>query len=359
LTDTTTPTLIIGSYTAGRAAGEAGLGLTFARFDPDSLALSATGVCYAPQASISTLGPSGDRLYTVQEEAEGQVTAFALEPDGPRPLSSRPTGGGDPCYLVTDPTGRFLLTANYGTGSIVVHPILPGGSLGERTDLVTHVGTGPVADRQAGPHAHMIVPDPTGETVLAVDLGADSIFAYTLDPESGRLTLRAANRLRPGSGPRHLAFDPSGQYIYLANELDSTVSVLAYDRAAGKVAQLAVYPAAPVRPNQPSYPGGIVLAPDGRHVYVSNRGDESITAFAVSADGADLRPAGRWDCGGSWPRHLTPTPDGRVLFCANQRSGTVNAFRVDPADGSLTAGGTLAVDQPAHVLVRPPSAAGA
>ncbi|HEV2633716.1 MAG TPA: lactonase family protein [Actinocrinis sp.] len=352
MSDTTTLTLIIGSYPAGRETAVPGQGLAFARFDPDTATVTPQGGWHAPAASFSALSPAGDRLYAVREEAEGQVTAFELGQDRLRHLSTLPTGGEDPCHLAVDPSGRYLLTANYSSGSVAVHPILPDGALAERTDLVTHVGSGPVADRQAGPHAHMILPDPTGETLLAVDLGADSIYAYTLEADTGRLTLRAANRMRPGSGPRHLVFSRDGAFAYLVNELDSTVSVLSYDRGSGKIEELSVRPAAPSTPEQPNYPGGIALSPDGRHVYVSNRGEESIAVFAVSEDGGDLAPAGNWPCGGSWPRHLTLTPDGRALFCANQRSGTVTVFRVDPADGSLTATGqALEVDQPAHVLV--------
>ena len=352
MSDTTTLTLLIGSYTAGREAEVPGQGLAFARFDPDAPAVAAAGLWHAPEASFSALAPSGDRLYTVREETEGQVTAFALGEERLRHLGTLPTGGVHPCHLTVDPSGLFLLTANYGSGSVAVHSILPDGALGEQTDLVTHVGSGPVTDRQAGPHAHMVVPDPSGETLLAVDLGADSVFAYTLDPASGRLALRAANRLRPGSGPRHLAFAPGGEFAYLVSELDSTVSVLSYDRGNGKIEEISVLPAAPVTVGRPNYPGGVLLSPDGRFVYVSNRGDESITAFAVSGGGADLRPVGRWDCGGSWPRHLTPSPDGRSLFCANQRSASVTVFQIDPEEGSLTAAGThLDIDQPAHVLV--------
>lgn len=352
MSDTTTLTLIIGSYTAGREAEVPGQGLSFARLDPDTLAVRAAGEWHAPQASFSALAPAGDRLYAVREEAEGQVTAFALDDERLRHLSTVPTGGADPCHLAVDPSGRFLLTANYSSGSVAVHPILPDGALGERTDLVTHVGTGPVTERQAGPHAHMITADPSGRTLLAVDLGADSIYAYTLDTDNGHLALRAANRMRPGSGPRHLVFGRGGYFAYLANELDSTVSALSYDLESGKIGETAVLPTAPSSPDRPNYPGGIVLSPDGRHVYVANRGDESITAFAVSEDGAELTPAGRWDCGGSWPRHLTLTPDGRALFCANQYSGNVAVFAVDAESGALTqTGQSLAVDQPAHVLV--------
>ncbi len=354
MAETDTLTLFIGCYTGGPGQDGPGHGVVVARFAPDTLAFETVGGEPVPDASYSVLAPSGGLLYAVREQAEGQVTAFAFgdDPAGLRQLGSRPSGGGEPCHLSTDPAGRYLLTANYGSGSVAVHPILPDGSLGELTDLVTHTGCGPETARQAGPHAHMVLPDPTGESVLAVDLGTDSVYAYTLDAEAGRLTLLARNRLRSGSGPRHLVFHPSGEFVYLANELDDTVSVLSYERGSGLLKELANYPAAASQGTTRNYPGGIVLSPDARHVYVSNRGDDSITAFAVVDGGTALQPAGRWACGGSWPRHLALTPDGRVLFCANQRSGAVAVFRVDPADGALSAtGAAFAVDQSAHVAV--------
>jgi 6-phosphogluconolactonase len=284
----------------------------------------------------------------VQEEKPGQVATFAIDTDGNAltPLSSTSAGGDEPCFLALDASGQYLLGANYGSGNVSVHRLTADGIAGEFGDLV------PLADAAADAHAHMVLPVPFSDTILTVDLGTDTISTYTLDLTTGRLSLLAAGRLRTGTGPRHVAFHPSGAFFYLANEYDNSVSVCSYDAACGEVKELAVHEAAPMPDGERSYPGGIVISPDGRHVYVANRGHESITAFAVIDDGADLRPAGRWGSGGSWPRHLTFAPDGRFLFCANQRAGSVTAFQVDPAEGRLTAiGAAISLPFPAHVLV--------
>lgn len=345
--------LLIGRYTQDDAAGDPATGITVASFDPENLEFTVTGSAIAHNASFLAFGPDKTRLYAVQEEKPGQVGTFAIDADGnaPTPLSSTSCGGDEPCFLSLDASGQYLLGANYGSGNVSVHRLTDNGLAdngiaGDFCDLV------PLADAASGPHAHMVLPVPFSDTILTVDLGTDTISTYALDLTTGRLSLLAASRLRPGTGPRHVAFHPTGAFFYLANEYDNSVSVCSYDAASGEVKELAVHEAAPMPDGERNYPGGIVISPDGRHVYVGNRGHESITAFAVVDDGADLRPAGRWGSGGSWPRHLTFAPDGRFLFCANQRAGSVTAFQVDPADGRLIAtNAAISLPFPAHVLV--------
>ena len=345
--------LFIGRYTEGDAASEPAPGITVADFDPDSLTITTIGGVQLPEASFLALSPSGDVLYAVREEGSGRVAAFLV--DGAEgtltPLGEQPTNGSYPCHLTVDPSGRYLLTANYVSGTVVVHPIEEGGRLASLSDLVQHKGSGPQADRQEGPHAHMIVPAPTGGGYLAVDLGTDSVYAYSLDSELGRFVPRAQNRMRPGSGPRHLVFHPSGQYFYLANELSNTVAVCTYDATTGVAQTLMEVSAAPNSVAGQSFPSGIALSPDGRFVYVGNRGDESVSAFEVGDNGARLSPVGRWPCGGSWPRDISLSPDGRFLFSANQRSHNVAVLTVDQATGKLTPTElSFPVYQAAHVL---------
>jgi 6-phosphogluconolactonase len=378
--------LVVGCYTEGIDAPadvrEPGHGVTVVDFSGADGSFTRVGSAYAPEASSSVLHPSGEVLYVVREdEHEGAIAAFRLasRSDGVSGealltrLGEWPTGGGWPCFISVDSTGRYLLAANYGTGNVAVQRIEKDGSLSEPVHVEQHTGSGPEADRQAGPHAHMILSDPSGAAVLAIDLGTDSVYAYDLDEASGRLTLRAQNHMEAGSGPRHLVFHPSGRLLYLANELGSTVSVCTYDAPTGRIEQVQQVPAVPVTNDadstdhtantgdtgatasdggeDPNFPAGIVLSPDGGRVYWSNRGDESIVGYRIGPDGALAEPLGRWSCGGSWPRHLTFTPDGRVLLCANQRSGNVAAFRVNPQDGSLSPlGPGLAAPGVAHVL---------
>jgi 6-phosphogluconolactonase len=346
--------LFIGRYTEGDSSPQPAPGITVADFDPDGPTITPhTGTQY-PEASFLALSPSGDVLYAVREEQAGQVAAFRIDSASGELtlLGEQPTDGSHPCYLSVDPSGRYVLSANYTSGNVAVHPVEADGQLAAASDVVQHAGYGPQMDRQEGPHAHMVTPTPSGDAYLAVDLGTDSVYAYSLDETTGQLTERTQNRMRSGSGPRHLVFHPSGRYFYLANELSNTVTVCSYDAATTAAYELMELPAAPDSEPGKSFPSGIVLSPNERFVYVGNRGDESISVFEVGDQGARLIPIGRWPCGGSWPRHLTLSPDGSFLFCANQRSENITAFQVDAPSGELSPTAlSFPVVQPAHVLV--------
>ncbi|RKT53510.1 6-phosphogluconolactonase [Saccharothrix australiensis] len=318
----------LGTYTTW-AGGGAGIGL--ASYDAATGRLRSTGVVKGvpnPSFVIS----AGRRVYAVNEQSRGTVTALDVGADGvPKVINTQSTGGADPCHLVLH--RGHVLAANYSSGSVSVHPVRADGGLGARTDLVRHQGSGPDPDRQEGPHAHQVVVDPAGEFVLAVDLGADAVFGYRLD--GGRLTRVSAARLHPGAGPRHLAFHPSGRFAYIANELDSTIVVAAYARGAltpGR--KYGTLPAgAPTTPR--NYPAEVVVSADGRFVYLSNRGHDSVAVFAVEEDGAALRLLEAVPVGGDFPRHITLDPTGKLLFASNQNSNTVTTFAVDQATGKL------------------------
>lgn len=335
----------LGTYTSW-AGGGTGLGL--AAYDPATGGLRVTGV--VPDVpNPSFVIDAGRRVYVVNEKSDGEVTALAVGADGvPKVLGSRSTGGADPCHLALH--RGFLLSANYSSGSVAVHPVLDDGALGERTDLVVHSGAGPDPDRQEGPHAHQVLPDPTGEFVLAVDLGTDSVYSYRLG-DTGRLTAVGQARLHPGAGPRHLAFHPSGKYAYIADELDSTIVVAAYDRGVltpgPKVSTLPA--GAPTSPR--NYPAEVVVSADGRFAYLSNRGHDSVAVFAVERDGAALRMVEATPVGGKFPRHITLDASGRFLLAANQNSDTVTTFAVDRATGKLRRTGTTASPIPVCVAL--------
>jgi 6-phosphogluconolactonase len=237
-----------------------------------------------------------------------------------------------------DPSGRWLMVANYNSGSLTIFPILSGGQLGPASDYVEHQGVpGPDMDRQEGAHAHMIKFDPTGRLVLASDLGLDRIFIYRLDGENGRLEPAdpAEVVMPPASGPRHFVFHPNGRFLYLANELDSTVTTCEWDGQAGRL-----------RPFQKltTLPGGyegvndvadIHLHPSGRYLYVSNRGNDSLAVFGVDAHSGLLDPLGHTLSGGLTPRGFEVDPLGEFILVANQNSNNVVTLRVDPHSGLL------------------------
>ncbi|MET9831009.1 lactonase family protein [Streptomyces sp. NPDC006385] len=324
--------LYLGTYTSVEGGGT-GIGL--ATYDPATGRITGTGtIGGVGDPSYLALHPSGRTLYAVDEREEGAVTAVRL---GDRKvLGSRSTGGAAPCHLSVHPSGRWLLSANYGTGSVAVHPIDASGALGERTDLVTH-SSPPPGPGQEGPHAHQFLTSPDGGHVLAVDLGTDTVYSYRLDQKAGTLTAVGRAQAKPGAGPRHLTFHPGGRYAYLANEADNTVAVCAYDPESGRLT---------IGDEQSTgtgsgtnYPAQIVVTPNGRYAYLANRGHDSLARYAVESDGARLRLLGTVPVAGDFPRQIALSPDGALLFAANQRSSTVSVFQIDGDSGELRLAG--------------------
>ncbi|MEV8389352.1 MULTISPECIES: lactonase family protein [unclassified Streptomyces] len=330
--------LFLGTYTSAEGGGT-GVGL--ATYDTVTGTVSGAGtVAGVEDPSYLAVHPDGTTLYTVNERQDGGVTAIALPGAGggsPTVLGTRATGGAGPTHLSVHPGGRWLLSANYTSGSVAVHPIGASGALGERTDLVTHSAP-PPGPGQRGPHAHQILTSPDGGHVLAVDLGNDTVYTYRLDTAAGTLAQVSYARLRPGAGPRHLTFHPSGAFAYLANELDNTVVVCAYDRATGELT-----------PGEPqstgagqaggNFPAQLVVTGDGAFAYLANRGHNSLTRYAVEESGARLRLLDTVPVGGDYPRQLALSPAGDLLFAANQRSNSVTVFQVDPSSGELRSAG--------------------
>ncbi|GAA3477599.1 lactonase family protein [Streptomyces yanii] len=341
-------TLLLGTYTSS-AGGGTGIGV--AGYDRSAGRITGrTTVTGVDNPSYLAMHPSGTTVYAVDEQEQGGVTAVALAADGTfRVLGTRSTGGAGPCHLSVHPSGQWLLSANYASGSVAVHPIAADGSLGERTALVAHAAPSP-GPGQDGPHAHQIVTAPDGGHVLAVDLGNDTVYTYRLGLRRGALHQVSYALLRPGAGPRHLTFHPGGRFAYLACEVDNTVVVCGYDPATGTLAPGT--PQATGTGPGTSYPAQLLVTGDGRFAYLANRGHNSLTRYAVEGGGAALRLIDTVPVGGDFPRHIAFSPDGGLLFAANQRSGTVTVFAVDRADGGLRRTGTPFV-APAAVCVLP------
>ncbi|MGW1543857.1 lactonase family protein [Streptomyces sp. NPDC002309] len=324
--------LYVGTYTSVEGGGT-GIGL--ATYDPATGRVTGTGTLTGvPDPSYLAVHPDGRTLYAVNERPDGAVTAVRTADR--TILGSRGTGGGAPCHLSVHPGGRWLLSANYTSGSVAVHPIESSGALGERADLVTHATPAP-GPGQDGPHAHQVVTSPDGGHVLAVDLGTDTVYSYRLDERNGTLREVAQAHTRPGAGPRHLTFHPGGRYAYLANELDNTVAVCAYDPATGRLT--IGEPQSTGTGAGTHYPAQILVTADGAYAFLANRGHDSLARYAVEGDGARLRLLGTVPVAGDFPRQIALSPDGRLLFAANQRSGGVSVFHVDGANGELRLAG--------------------
>ncbi len=290
--------------------------------------------------SFLNIHPNGRVLYAVNElDQAGAVSAVAIEraSGALTRLNEQPSGGGAPCYVSVDRSGRVALVANYGGGSVALLPIEPNGALAP-AHVVQHTGKGPNAERQEAPHAHCILADPSNRFALAADLGADRVFVYQLDLEgrSLRHIEEGDASMRPGAGPRHLAFHPTLPLVFVANELDSTVATLRFDSTRGALALIDARSTLPAGWTGTNYPADIHVAANGRTLYVSNRGHNSTALFSVAASTGALALEQVIPTEGDWPRNFTLHPTERWLLVANQRSNSVIVFGRDPANGRLT-----------------------
>ncbi|MFG3281069.1 lactonase family protein [Streptomyces sp. NPDC048111] len=327
----------IGSFTT---AG--GHGVTAVAVDGETGALTPLGSS-AALANPSYLVPADDGsvLYAVGESARGTAAVFDLGTDVPRPLGEPvPVEGAGPTHLAL--AAGHLLTANYDSGSVTALPLRPGGGLGPASCVLAHHGSGPDPDRQREPHAHQVLADPSGRWVVSVDLGTDSVRVCALDPATGTLSPHTETALRPGSGPRHLAFHPEGRHAYVLNELAPTLTVCGWDAEAGRLRPLHEVRVVADGVDVQTYPSEVVVAHDGRFVWAANRGHDSIAVLALDDSGAQARLVTTVDCGGHWPRDLTLDPTGRRLYAANERSGDVTWFDIDAATGIPVRAGSLA-----------------
>lgn len=292
-------------------------------------------VAPAERPSCVIASPDGRFAYAVLENAEGAVAAWAVSQAGPwRPLGEQPTGGADPAHLALSPDGRWLVAANYTSGSVCVHPVLDDGSPGARTDLVQHEGIpGPVPDRQDGPHAHQVV-FAARDVVLVCDLGLDLVITYRLDLAGGRLTELARAAFSPGTGPRHLVLSADGHEAYVVGELSSTVTICRFDG-------IVIEPLGSTSTRLPgetrqNTPAGIVLSGSGHSVSVSNRGDDTIAE--VEVEGTDPQLGEVVSSGGQQPRWLGAGPEKGQLLVANQGSDRVTVLRRGPGGWAATGG---------------------
>jgi 6-phosphogluconolactonase len=318
----------LGTYTDGDDAGK---GIGYGLWDPSAGRITVTGTVPVDNPSFLAVDPTRSNLYAVNEQEDGQVSAFALEHGTPRLINSQSSGGQGPTHLCVHPSRRFVLSANYDSGSVVVHPVRADGGLDPASDLVTHTGSGPNKERQEGPHAHQVIPDRTGQLMHAVDLGTDTVYAYRLDLNTGKLTEVRRTQVRPGSGPRHMVFHPNGRFAYLVTELTGTVITFGY--SGGMLSQIDERPSLPGATD--NAPAEVAIPDDGRHLYVSNRGPDSISVFTLAPDGKPV-PAGSVPCGGKGPRFIGVSTGGGHLFSANQDSGTITVFTLAPDTGALT-----------------------
>ena len=337
----------IGTYTGAKSQG-----IYVSQFDP------ATGNLSRPELAAKTASPSflavhptRRYLYAVGETSSlggkrmGAVNAFRIDEQTGQLtlLNQQSSGGGGPCHLAVDKTGKCVLVANYGSGSIAALPIQADGRLAEPSTTIQHQGSSVNPQRQAGPHAHFITADPANRFALACDLGLDKVLVYRLDPAKGALVPNDPSfaLIKPGSGPRHLAFHPDGRFVYVINEIGTTLTAFAYDAKRGSLTELQTVPTLPQEFTGDKSCAEVEVHPSGKFVYGSNRGHDSIAVFAIDPGSGKLSWVEYQSSQGKAPRHFGIDPTGQWLLAENQGSDNIVVFRIDSKTGRLSPTGQV------------------
>jgi 6-phosphogluconolactonase len=285
----------------------------------------------------------------------GAICAYTIDPKtGFLSLRNRTSSlGALPVYITLSSNGKCALVANYKSGNVSVLPILENGQLAKASALIQHHGTGPDKQRQESPHIHCIMVSPDGRFVFAVDLGSDKVTRYLLNTEENNLlpdTATIAFRSKPGTGPRQLRFHPNGRFAYLIHELKSIITVLSYDHENGEFSDIQTITTLPESYQQENKCSGIRVTSDGRFLYATNRGHNSLAAYTIDASSGKLTLLGNTPSDGDWPREFTIVEGSDMILVANQHSGTIVSLRIDCTSGRLTPTGyQVKIEKPAYV----------
>jgi 6-phosphogluconolactonase len=334
------------------------------RFDVETGALTDLGLAgRIASPSFLAIAPNHHFLYAINEGGDASrsgVSAFAIDAETGRLslLNTQPAGGGaGPCYVEVDASGKNALIANYASGSVAVFPIAGSGALSAPSAFVQDSGSSVNPDRQTGPHTHCIVTDPSDKFAFVCDLGLDKVMIFKFDAAGGTLTPGEPPfvRVKPGMGPRHIAFHPNKRWAYVINEMGCSVTAFAYDAAKGHLRALQTLSTLPKDFSAPNTDAEVAVHPSGEFVYASNRGDDSIAVFACDPETGRLAFEQRVPTGGRTPRQFEIDPTGAWLLAANQLSDTVVVFRIDKSTGHLQPAGTSAhSNAPACIKFLPP-----
>lgn len=346
----------LGTYTRGKSEG-----IYVSELDLHSGKLAdARLAAKAINPSFVAIHPSRRFVYAVGEindfqgNKTGGVSAFAVDASTGQltRINQQSSHGAGPCHLIVDAAGKNVLVANYGGGSVACLQIKEDGSLGSASAVIQHEGSSVNPRRQTGPHAHSINLDADNRFAVAADLGLDKVLIYRFESETGKLTPHEPSSVsvRPGGGPRHFTFHPGGRFAYANNEITSTLTAFAYDAGRGVLEEIHTVSTLPDDVHGDNSTAEVRVHPNGRFVYVSNRGHNSIAIFAVDRASGRLSPAGHEPTRGEIPRNFNLDPTGRYLLAANQNTHNVVVFRIDEKTGQLQATGSeIAVPSPVCV----------
>lgn len=329
----------VGTYTSGESKG-----IYTYRLEEDGRLIEINSPRNIDNPSYICFGRNKRYLYAViegenfQGEHGGGVASFKInnETGELQLLNSKGTKGDAPCHLVTDRMDKHLFVANYTEGTFTTFDIYEDGSLGELTNITTHEGKGIDEVRQEKAHVHYVTFSPDEKFLFAVDLGIDKIKIYSVSEESGTTTLVGQYDTKPGSGPRHMEFHPNGKYVYLINELSSEIAALRYFGDGPILETIEYLSTLPEGFTGFNNCAAVHVSKDGRFLYASNRGHDSVAAFKIDEATGKLRLISITPTGGEFPRDFEIDPAGRFLFSANQKSNTITTFMVNNETGELT-----------------------
>ena len=327
--------LFVGTYTQQLPHVD-GQALGFYRCQLDELMLSVVQtVAGIKNPSFLALAPNGKYLYAVQETgAEDTSAVFAYKMDDQTGdvtyINQVSSYGIAPCHLAVDGTNRFLFVANYGGGNVVVYPLDDNGRIDPPSQIIQHEGSGQNPHRQEAPHAHMVLPSPDNQFLIVPDLGVDTVFVYRFDEQDGKLTLiDEFTAVSAGAGPRHAVFHPNGRVLFICNELDSTMTACRFD--AGKLSHLHTLSTLPNGWEGDSSCAAVRVGVNGRFVYVSNRGHDSIATFAFDPSTERITLVAHTSTEGQFPRDFALIDND--LLVGNQNSSTITHFKINPKTG--------------------------
>jgi 6-phosphogluconolactonase len=330
--------VFVGTYTDGKSKG-----IYRMEFDPATGKLSEPVLAAeVDNPSFLAVHPMHKYLYSANEssgDSAGSVTAFALDAKSGAltKLNRQSTIGNGPCHLVVDATGKNVLVANYGGGSVAVLPIGPDGKLAPASDFIQHKGKVFDQKRQGKPHAHSVNLDKANRFAAVADLGLDRIFFYKFDPVQGKLAPNdpPAAKVKDRSGPRHFAFHPDGKHAYVINEINCTVTAFEYDPDHGTLTEIQTIPTMPVAVARGHSTAEVVVHPSGKFLYGSNRGHDSLAVYTIEPGTGRLKNVEYKPTGGKTPRNFAVDPTGSYVLAENMSSDNIVVFRVDSATGAL------------------------
>jgi 6-phosphogluconolactonase len=286
--------------------------------------------------------PDGSMVYAVCRLPEGEsgVAAYAIDGDSLTFLNGEPIGDGGGAHVGVHPSGKFLMTAQYGGNSVAVFPLAGDGKVEARSQLIEHEGgSGVVGKRQDKPHPHYCGYDPAGNFAFVPDLGMDGIVIYKVNDDKSGVTRHGFAKVPAGGGPRHMKFSPDAKFAYVLNELALSVSVFAYDTAQGNLTLLQTIPTLSEKTKAEEVfnsASEVRLHPSGKFLYTANRGHDSITAFSIDPSNGKLSLIEVESIRGAWPRNFNLDPSGQWLLAAGAQSNTISVFAIDPESGELT-----------------------